>query len=391
MPKDTPSDVIFICIDCEAFEFSQDKVTEIGIAVLDTNDLSASAVASDTESVMAAIRCAHYRPVEYSNLMNKKRVKGCPDCFGFGNSTWIRLADAKTVLQRIFADPTRLHEAADFSKDISSTDRRIILVGHGLTNDEQYLRRIGFSATAVGSIVGHADTQVLAGMGMYALCKLLVAVGISAINLHNGGNDAMYTMQAMVKMTALEAEEPGTVLERARIIKKRPVDVLDLQRRSKVMWGGTATKGSELQARVRKNKAPKPPPTAKTGNGSATVLPSAEAVAAPAISRAAVDVGPKFGSGPSDESKMDHGNKKGKARKPAGSAATEHDNVEPNTLSTFQSAATRVADRWSLQREKRDAKAARKAGILKAEDGTAETGGLTLPEAMLRLSQTDMP
>ncbi|KAK4541717.1 hypothetical protein LTR36_007426 [Oleoguttula mirabilis] len=168
---DSLSEAVFICIDCEAFEFAQDKVTEIGIAILDTREVAPSAAKSDTESMTAAIRCAHYRPVEYSNLMNKKRVKGCPDCFGFGVSTWIRLADAKQVLERIFADPARLQEAAEFGAIIPNTHRPIILVGHGLTNDEQYLRRLGFSTTNMRSIVGYADTQELAGMGMYALCK----------------------------------------------------------------------------------------------------------------------------------------------------------------------------------------------------------------------------
>lgn len=32
-------DVVFVCIDCEAFEFDSKKVTEVGVSVLDTSKI----------------------------------------------------------------------------------------------------------------------------------------------------------------------------------------------------------------------------------------------------------------------------------------------------------------------------------------------------------------
>lgn len=33
------ADVVFVCVDCEAFEFAQNKTTEVGVSVLDTREL----------------------------------------------------------------------------------------------------------------------------------------------------------------------------------------------------------------------------------------------------------------------------------------------------------------------------------------------------------------
>lgn len=37
-----PSDIVFISIDVEAYEFAQDKITEIGLSVFDTRSLTSS-------------------------------------------------------------------------------------------------------------------------------------------------------------------------------------------------------------------------------------------------------------------------------------------------------------------------------------------------------------
>jgi len=80
-------DVVFLCVDCEAYEWAQYKVTEVGVTVLDTRRLEQDGSCLDPTSIARVIEHAHFRPVEYSNLVNRRFVKGCPNSFGFGQST----------------------------------------------------------------------------------------------------------------------------------------------------------------------------------------------------------------------------------------------------------------------------------------------------------------
>ncbi len=111
-------DIVFVCLDCEAFEYAQHKVTEIGVAVLDTRDLRGLSATAGDDAITDHIRSAHYRPVEYSGLVNRKFVHGCPTAFNFGSSTWVKLADIPRLINRIFRDPTNLEHCARFDIDM---------------------------------------------------------------------------------------------------------------------------------------------------------------------------------------------------------------------------------------------------------------------------------
>jgi len=73
--------------------------------------------------------------VEYSGLVNRKIVHGCPTAFNFGSSTLVKLADIPRVIDRIFQDPTNLERCARFEIDMMDAERNIVLVGHGLGNN----------------------------------------------------------------------------------------------------------------------------------------------------------------------------------------------------------------------------------------------------------------
>lgn len=66
-----PDDVVFICVDCEAYEWAQHKVTEVGIAVLRTRRLEQDGSCADPTSIAGVMEHAHLRPVQYSNLVNQ--------------------------------------------------------------------------------------------------------------------------------------------------------------------------------------------------------------------------------------------------------------------------------------------------------------------------------
>lgn len=99
-----PVDAVFVCIDCEAFEFAQnkvstdkavylmgfsdplDQVTELGVAVLDTKEIAGMDPGLHGEQWVEKISYAHFRPVEYANVVNRRFVKGAESLFAFGNT-----------------------------------------------------------------------------------------------------------------------------------------------------------------------------------------------------------------------------------------------------------------------------------------------------------------
>ena len=207
---DDTKDVVFISVDCEAYEHDQSQVTEIGMSVLDIRDI----VGIEQDAWLSKMKHAHFRPIEYRNLVNRQYVRGCPDRFAFGTSTWVNLDDAAQVLKRIFQDPASLQRAADLKHTISTEKRKIVLVGHALSNEIKYLQKLGFALPWLHTDVRRVDTQVLAGSTKkvtVGLQRLLQSLGIQPTHLHNAGNDATYTLQALILMAIKEHHQPGSV------------------------------------------------------------------------------------------------------------------------------------------------------------------------------------
>ena len=242
-------DAVLICIDCEAFERDQRKVTELGVAVLDTGDLAGVPPGENGEGWVTRMKYAHFRPVEYAGLVNRKFVKGCEDRFAFGESTWIRLGDAKKVLERIFRAPERLGEAADFGKEFerNGEGRNVVFVAHGLSNDDAYLRALGFELSEVRNVVRQVDSQRVAGgtkKNSMGLKRSLQHLGVKFQGLHNAGNDAAYTLQAVIMMAVKEHKQPGLIFrEKALPAITLPGVVREESMSARHVFGGTAKKG----------------------------------------------------------------------------------------------------------------------------------------------------
>ncbi|SMY23795.1 unnamed protein product [Zymoseptoria tritici ST99CH_1A5] len=205
--KEELRDVVFVCIDCEAFEFDQAKTTEVGISILDTRSIVDIPPGSDASAWFSSIQSEHFRIREYGHLVNKKFVKGCPDLFSFGTSTWVQKADASATVLRVFQYPA---SAGRVVPDATETPRSIVLVGHGLKNEVPYLQNLGFSLPSAPNVVSRFDTARLggkkSGIGLGRLCK---AVGLDSQSLHNAGNDAAYTLRAMLIAAVLDSTTAG--------------------------------------------------------------------------------------------------------------------------------------------------------------------------------------
>jgi hypothetical protein len=86
-----------VCIGCEACECEKAKATKIGVAVLGMQDLWEIEPSRLPELVLGFNKSAHYRPIEFSKLVNRRFVHGCPGPFGFGTKTCVRTADGAAI------------------------------------------------------------------------------------------------------------------------------------------------------------------------------------------------------------------------------------------------------------------------------------------------------
>ena len=130
----------------------------------------------------------HYIIKDNLRYENGDRVPDNRDHFMFGTSRCMSLKRAAAKIQKHIDD-------ADF------------LVAHSAAHDEEFLASCGVSVSEKRMF----DTQVLAmallpdGPPLYSLKRLLTDLEIPFDEdiLHNGGNDAYYTMEVFLALTEL--------------------------------------------------------------------------------------------------------------------------------------------------------------------------------------------
>ncbi|KAI4725601.1 hypothetical protein E4T49_06640 [Aureobasidium sp. EXF-10728] len=201
---------VFVCVDLEAFEFAQEKITEVGVSVLDSRHVIGTDPGPDGMEWLSKINTRHIIIQEHKRLVNKRFLHGCPDKFNFGQSEFVSLKHVHKTLTQMFENPS---PASIRPSDQGS--RNLILVGHGLSNDTAYLNKLGFAPHAKGNIIQDVDTQKFVGTKKQTvgLSKLLTGLGVEPENLHNAGNDAAYTMQALLLMTVQHTNNPGAYIK----------------------------------------------------------------------------------------------------------------------------------------------------------------------------------
>ena len=211
------SDVIIISIDVEAWERAQGIITEVGVSTLDTRDLQGTAPGNNGENWQKFVRARHFRITEYKDYVNKDFVAGCPDKFDYGTSEWGSIKDIPSVLTQCFHEP--------FSKPGSnyqspttedpSQKRNIVLLGHDIEQDIQYCHKIGFSVLGRGNLIATMDTKAMyqaytRDTSPRSLSGVLSDLDMTAWNAHNAGNDAVFTVWAMLATCVQDAAERGT-------------------------------------------------------------------------------------------------------------------------------------------------------------------------------------
>lgn len=226
---------IFISIDCEAWEEPPRMVTEVGLATLDTRDLRGVPPGENGQNWHRFIRGRHLRVIDYKECVNHKFVQGCPNNFEFGKTEWVGKDSLGSVLATCFKEPYSKPATKDDDcpamgadpKDDDSTlpeARNLILVGHDVMQDVEYLDKVGYHILERTNFMDTQDT-----VNMYrtynqepnarSLGSILADLGLASWFLHNAGNDAVYTMHAMIAMCVKTAADRGTSQAEERIEK----------------------------------------------------------------------------------------------------------------------------------------------------------------------------
>ncbi|GAB1203439.1 hypothetical protein APSETT445_002074 [Aspergillus pseudonomiae] len=192
---------VFISIDVESNEHYHKQITEVGISTLDTLDLVGMSPAEDGAHWRDRIKSRHLRVQEYAHHVNQHFVAGCPGNFDFGTSEWVSANDLGATVQDAFQ--------VSSSSSPTRAPRHLILVGHAINSDIQYLRQIGVrmerKPEGTAGFIGTVDTaeffRIIRGEPTTRkLADILQEFNMTGWHLHNAGNDARYTMEVMLCM-----------------------------------------------------------------------------------------------------------------------------------------------------------------------------------------------
>ncbi|OAA58538.1 ku family DNA-binding protein [Niveomyces insectorum RCEF 264] len=193
VPFSLEEDVIFVSMDLESYEYNHGAITEIGFGILDTRDVQGVPPGDLCKSWHALIRGRHIRIREHVSMVNRVFVHGYENNFNFGTTEFVSLKDVVSVITAVLQPTLPTGEL-----------RKVVLVGHDINSDISLVKNVGFDVHNK-EFLEILDTQDLhqhfqMRQQQSSLRGLLNDLEIEHNFLHNGGNDAVYTLQAMVSL-----------------------------------------------------------------------------------------------------------------------------------------------------------------------------------------------
>lgn len=228
---DPSSDIVFVSIDLEVSRQERSKpgaplVKEFGIATLDTRCLATPFFGTKYISTS-----------QYSTTHSSKDFLGCDatdfkECV-FAETVFVAQKDlASTIIKSL--------RIRDDTSSNSEALRNIVIIGHSIKSDLKILQRLGINVYDVAPVVAILDTDLMARslfgdnsdfatrMTNFTLSALLTKLKCpyESEDLHNGGNDATFTLHAMLMLIikSSESREMGVEqrenLERLRVVTR---------------------------------------------------------------------------------------------------------------------------------------------------------------------------
>jgi len=163
-----------VCIDVEAWERNMQHVTEIGIAIFDPLILE--------NTIIPVIKPYHIVIKENMKKINGRFVADNKKHFLGGTSHVLNISDSKQVIKAVLQKYIR--------------DQQGVLVGHDVLSDIKWLNSIGIHIHPSTPIVDTFKLYHLTRTSGGSLRGILRALNIPHGYLHNGANDAYFTLLA---------------------------------------------------------------------------------------------------------------------------------------------------------------------------------------------------
>ncbi|EAQ89170.1 hypothetical protein CHGG_05789 [Chaetomium globosum CBS 148.51] len=194
MVRKPENSVLFVAIDLEAWEQDHGLITEVGIAMLDTAHLTGIAPGENGQNWLQLIEARHIRVKENMWATNSRYVHGCADCFDFGTTEFVEESLIPELIKDVIDRATFVNGGGP---------RSVVLVFHESSSDIKYLRYLSYYVEGARNVIDVADTRemhqfLVRSNDSASLASVLSYLDISPRFLHNAGNDAVYTLQAMV-------------------------------------------------------------------------------------------------------------------------------------------------------------------------------------------------
>lgn len=157
--------------------------------------------------------------------------------FEFGDSEFISLKDAPAVIASCFKHPFSKVDDAENDQtggneegEKDAEKRNIIFVAHDVNSDIQFLRQVGYDPLNLSNLVETLDTALLyrthkRDPNAKSVGNILYDFDMMNWNLHNAGNDAVYTMWIMLATCVREACGRGKSETELQRMKKLEEDI----------------------------------------------------------------------------------------------------------------------------------------------------------------------
>ncbi|KIN07409.1 hypothetical protein OIDMADRAFT_47317 [Oidiodendron maius Zn] len=182
-------DAVIVSFDLELLKPGAPDISQMGVSILDTRCLSLD-ISKSTGSLLTRHFVIGGQKRGGQKRFRRERMK-----FYFGTSEY-RTDDRvnEVILKQLY-----------IQDEIKGQEyRKIILVGHGLRSDLAVLQKRGIFIQEIPTIIAKFDTTYIATevLGIKSsLYHLLKILDCPHENMHIAGNDANYTLRALLLLT----------------------------------------------------------------------------------------------------------------------------------------------------------------------------------------------
>lgn len=234
---------IIICLDTEHYTLNSDEMTEIGVAVLHTQDLlqisQAENFGDHGENVLKQAKFHFFRIREKTHLPTTNVHSRGAEGNRFGYERFVTFQQARDFLRRLL-----VHTITNVN-DLQGYNCPVVVLGHSVTHDRDHLngKDLAFDIDALGTVIRYIDTQEIVrntgnwwnDVGEIGLTSLVTKLGFQHRDCHTACNDVGRTIICAVLLALPKKARTGC----ARTTQQVANDLETYSRTNFVAMGGT--------------------------------------------------------------------------------------------------------------------------------------------------------